>query len=205
VHISFTDRELDVMSVLWTSPGHRGRGPRAESPNDLAYTTVLTILRTPRAEGISQPRRRRPGLTATSRSSNARSPVGPHSAGLVDKVFDGSPEPPPDPARSDKNLSDEELRRLRKLLADRLREKSHDRRVMLYCCAIALLFVVVGEGLERALQPGALRHPLGLGGGHRRLVRRAGGGVAAAGCIRRAAGSGGAVPSSPDRSLHRTW
>jgi len=41
----------------------------------------------------------------------------------VEKVFDGSPELLLTQLVSDKNLSDEELRRLRKLLADRLREK----------------------------------------------------------------------------------
>src|SRR6266704_772241 len=44
--IQFTDREIDVMEVLWE------RGPslvgevRAALKDDLAYTTVLTILRT---------------------------------------------------------------------------------------------------------------------------------------------------------------
>jgi len=41
----------------------------------------------------------------------------------VDKVFDGSPELLLTQLVSDKNLSEEELRRLRKLLADRLRER----------------------------------------------------------------------------------
>ena len=42
---------------------------------------------------------------------------------LMDKVFDGSPELLLTQFVSDENLSDEELRRLRKLLAGRLREK----------------------------------------------------------------------------------
>src|SRR5262245_49833892 len=45
VAINFTDRELDVMAVLW----ERGSGTVAEVrerlPDELAYTTVLTILR----------------------------------------------------------------------------------------------------------------------------------------------------------------
>jgi predicted transcriptional regulator len=42
---------------------------------------------------------------------------------LVDKVFDGSPELLLTQLVSDKNLSDEELRRLRRLLHGRLRER----------------------------------------------------------------------------------
>ena len=49
--IQFTDREIDVMEVLWE------RGPslvaevRAALRDELAYTTVLTILRTLEAKG----------------------------------------------------------------------------------------------------------------------------------------------------------
>ena len=46
MNVQFTDREVDVMEVLWE------RGPslvaevRAALRDELAYTTVLTILRT---------------------------------------------------------------------------------------------------------------------------------------------------------------
>src|SRR5476651_308064 len=49
--IQFTDREVDVMQVLWT------RGPSVVAEvqgaltDKLAYTTVLTILRTLEAKG----------------------------------------------------------------------------------------------------------------------------------------------------------
>jgi BlaI family penicillinase repressor len=55
--ISLTDREADVMQILWE------RGPsvvsevRAGLSDDLAYTTVLTILRTLEKAGatVTQP------------------------------------------------------------------------------------------------------------------------------------------------------
>ncbi|HLV25786.1 MAG TPA: BlaI/MecI/CopY family transcriptional regulator, partial [Gemmatimonadales bacterium] len=53
MNVTFTDRELDVMSVLWQ------RGPctvaevRAELPASLAYTTVLTVLRTLEDKGYA--------------------------------------------------------------------------------------------------------------------------------------------------------
>ena len=49
--VQFTDREIDVMEVLWE------RGPslvaevRAALRDELAYTTVLTILRTLEGKG----------------------------------------------------------------------------------------------------------------------------------------------------------
>src|SRR2546422_7444401 len=41
-----TDRELDVMSVLWDAGSATVAEVRARLTDDLAYTTVLTILRT---------------------------------------------------------------------------------------------------------------------------------------------------------------
>jgi BlaI family penicillinase repressor len=122
VRINFTDRELDVMSVLWDVGPATVAQVRERIADELAYTTVLTILRTLEHKGyvshIEEGRAHRykplvkreiAGRTALRR--------------LVDKVFDGSPELLLTQLVSDKNLSDEELRRLHKLLAERLREK----------------------------------------------------------------------------------
>jgi predicted transcriptional regulator len=122
VRINFTDRELDVMSVLWDVGPATVAQVRERIADELAYTTVLTILRTLEHKGyvshIEEGRAHRykplvkreiAGRTALRR--------------LVDRVFDGSPELLLTQLVSDKNLSDEELRRLRKLLAERLREK----------------------------------------------------------------------------------
>jgi len=122
VHISFTDRELDVMSVLWDVGPATVAEVRERIADDLAYTTVLTILRTLEQKGYVS-------HTEDGRAHRYKPLVKREVAGrtalrrLVDKVFDGSPELLLTQLVSDKNLSDEELRRLRKLLADRLREK----------------------------------------------------------------------------------
>src|SRR5213076_2808653 len=122
VHITFTDRELDVMSVLWNLGSLTVEGVRERLPDDLAYTTVLTVLRTLEQKGYV-------GHTGEGRAHRYRPLVKRAAAGrsalrrLVDKVFDGSPELLLTQLVSDKNLGDEERRRLRKLLADRLREK----------------------------------------------------------------------------------
>ena len=122
MHIAFTDRELDVMSVLWDVGPATVAEVRERIADDLAYTTVLTILRTLEQKGYVS-------HTEDGRAHRYKPLVKREVAGrtalrrLVDKVFDGSPELLLTQLVSDKNLSDEELRRLRKLLAERLREK----------------------------------------------------------------------------------
>jgi len=122
VPIAFTDRELDVMSVLWDAGSATVAQVRERLSDDLAYTTVLTVLRTLEQKGYVR-------HTGEGRAHRYRPLVKRAAAGrsalrrLVDKVFDGSPELLLTQLVSDRNLGDEELRRLRKLLADRLREK----------------------------------------------------------------------------------
>ena len=122
VHISFTDRELDVMSVLWDVGPATVAEVRERIADDLAYTTVLTILRTLEQKGYLS-------HAEDGRAHRYKPLVKRETAGrtalrrLVEKVFGGSPELLMTQLVSDENLSDKELRRLRKLLADRLREK----------------------------------------------------------------------------------
>ncbi len=120
MQIAFTDRELDVMSVLWDLDSATVAEVREQLADDLAYTTVLTVLRTLEQKGYV-------GHTGEGRAHRYRPLVKREAAGrsalrrLVAKVFDGSPELLLTQLVSDKNLSDEELRRLRRLLEGRLR------------------------------------------------------------------------------------
>ena len=122
VRINFTDRELDVMSVLWDVGPATVAQVRERIADELAYTTVLTVLRTLEQKGYV-------GHTEDGRAHRYKPLVKREVAGrnalrrLVDKVFDGSPELLLTQLVSDKDLSDEELRRLRKVLAERLRER----------------------------------------------------------------------------------
>src|SRR5207249_11084221 len=110
------------MSVLWNLGSATVAEVTERHHDDLAYTTVLTVLRTREQKGHV-------AHTAEGRAHRYRPLVKRGAAGrsalrrLLDKVFDGSPELLLTQRVSDKHLSDEELRRLRKLLADRLREK----------------------------------------------------------------------------------
>jgi len=122
VPVSFTDRELDVMSVLWDLGSATVAEVRERLADELAYTTVLTVLRTLEQKGHV-------GHTGEGRAHRYHPLVKRAAAGrsalrrLVDKVFDGSPELLLTQLVSDKNLSDDELRRLRRLVEERLREK----------------------------------------------------------------------------------
>jgi len=121
VKIAFTDRELDVMGVLWDLGSATVAEVRERLADKLAYTTVLTVLRTLEQKGHV-------GHAGEGRAHRYRPLVKRAAAGrnalrrLVDKVFQGSPELLMTQLVSDKHLSDEELRRLSRLLAERLRE-----------------------------------------------------------------------------------
>lgn len=107
-----TDRELDVMVVLW----HRGAATVAEVrghiTDDLAYTTVLTVLRTLEAKGhVGHEGAGRAYLyfPRTVRRDAARAAVD-H---VIDGVFQGSPELLLARVLTDPRLSPDQLRRIR--------------------------------------------------------------------------------------------
>lgn len=120
MQIAFTHRELDVMSVLWDLGDATVTEVRERLTDDLAYTTVLTVLRTLEQKGYVE-------HTGEGRAHRYRPLVKRETAGrnalrqLLAKIFQGSPELLMTNLVSDKNLSDEELRRLRKLLEARLK------------------------------------------------------------------------------------
>lgn len=106
------DRELDVMGVLWTLGSGTVAEVRERLPADLAYTTVLTILRNLEKKGLvahnveGQAHRYTPRIAraAARRSALAR---------LVDKLFHGAPEQLLVHLVEERTLSVDDLRRLR--------------------------------------------------------------------------------------------
>ena len=122
----FTDRELDVMSVLWTLGSGTVSQVRERLDDALAYNTVLTVLRTletkgnVRHEGEGKAHRYFPtverdeaGLSAVRR--------------LLDKVFDGSAEAMLTHLVSDKRISRKRLTAMRAMLDERLRDDKGGR------------------------------------------------------------------------------
>ena len=118
----FTGRELDLMAVLWELGSATVSNVRERLADQLAYTTVLTILRTLEAKGYV-------GHTGEGRAYRYRPLVKREAAGktalrhLLDKMFRGSPELLLTQLVSDRGLNKEELRSIRRMLAERLREE----------------------------------------------------------------------------------
>jgi BlaI family transcriptional regulator, penicillinase repressor len=118
--IRLSDRELDVMAVLWA----RGSGTVAEVRellgDPLAYTTVLTVLRTleeKRFVGHEEEGKAHRYRPLVARERAGRSAL----SRMIEKLFEGSPELLVTQLVSDRRLSAEEIRRLKRILDERLK------------------------------------------------------------------------------------
>ena len=121
------DRELDVMGVLWDLGSGTVSEFRERLPAELAYTTVLTILRnleanelvTHTAEGKAH--RYVPKVARRAARRNAVSRI-------VDKLFHGSPEQLIAQLVEDEDLSADDLKRLRALLSAQAKKEGGSKR-----------------------------------------------------------------------------
>ena len=119
----FTERELDVMAVLWDRGPSTVAEVQGRLPDELAYTTVLTVLRTLEEKGHVG-HREGEGRAYVYRPLVEREAAGSSALGRVlDRVFGGSPELLLTRLVEDRALTDEELERMRRLLDDRLKER----------------------------------------------------------------------------------
>jgi len=118
-NVVFTDRELDVMAVLWDQGPSTVADVRDRLPDDLAYTTVLTILRTLEEKGhvAHEEVGRAYRYRALVERGEAR---GSALDRVRSKLFAGSTELLLAHLVADQGLSDEELERIRALLDERL-------------------------------------------------------------------------------------
>lgn len=116
-----TRRELDLMSVIWALGSATVAEVKLALTDDLAYPTVLTILRILESKG--HVRHTTDGKAfryyARTKSADAGSSA---LARVLDKVYRGSRELLIAGLISDKEVDADELRRLRKLVDERLRE-----------------------------------------------------------------------------------
>lgn len=117
--VVFTDRELDVMGVLWEQGPSTVADVRDRLTDDLAYTTVLTILRTLEEKGhvAHTEEGRAYRYHALVERDEAQDSAVDH---LTRKLFAGSAELLMTHLVSDRELSDDELARIRALLDERL-------------------------------------------------------------------------------------
>lgn len=119
--IVFTDRELDVMNVLWDAGSATVAEVRDALHDELAYTTVLTILRTLEEKGYithEEEGRAHRYLPLVERASAADSAIGR----MLKKLFGGSAELMLTHLVGDRNLSDADLKRMRKLIDEQIRK-----------------------------------------------------------------------------------
>jgi BlaI family penicillinase repressor len=115
LHIILADREAEFMEVLWKLGPSTVAEVRKALPDHLAYTTVLTILRNLEAK-------RYVGHDAEGRAHRYAPLVARDAArnsalkDLAAKFFGGSTELLMTHLVSDRNLSETEVKRIRKLL-----------------------------------------------------------------------------------------
>jgi BlaI family transcriptional regulator, penicillinase repressor len=120
MRISFTDRELDVMAVLWDRGSATVAEVRERLPDELAYTTVLSVLRTLEEKGHVGHRgegKAHRYFPLVERRVAGRSAL----ARLIDTVFNGSPELLLTQLVSDRDLTDDQIKKLRRLMDARIR------------------------------------------------------------------------------------
>ena len=113
------EREMELMEVLWERGAATAAEVRDAIEDDLAYNTVLTILRRLELKGYV-------GHTEEGRAHRYHPLVereaARHSAleRVLDRVFGGSPELLLTQLVSQRRLSEAEVRRLRQLLREQL-------------------------------------------------------------------------------------
>ena len=119
----FGERELDVMGVLWATGSATVAEVREQLPADLAYTTVLTILRNLEAKGFVRHEgegKAHRYFPLVARQAAGRSAV----ARLIQKMFGGDPALLVSHLVSDHPLTEAELRKLHETLGERLADAS---------------------------------------------------------------------------------
>jgi predicted transcriptional regulator len=122
VQINLSDREAELMDVLWERGPSTVAEVKGELEDELAYTTVLTMLRNLEAKGYVRHEtegRAHRYAAAIARDAARRSAL----RHLASKLFKGSPSLLLAHMVSDGKLTDDEVRRIRKLLAEQGRRK----------------------------------------------------------------------------------
>jgi len=113
--ITFTDREADVMQVLWEQGPSVVSDVQNRLSDKLAYTTVLTVLRTLEAKGYvghGEEGRQHRYFAAVQQQAAQKSAL----KHLLSKLFKDSSELLFARLVTDRKLSPDQIRRMRKLL-----------------------------------------------------------------------------------------
>ena len=124
MNVQFTERELDIMNVLWERGPSTAADVRTHLTDDLAYNTVLTILRILEDKGYVT--HEGAGRAHVYSALVAREVAGRSALKrMVKNLFRGNPELLLTQLAEDRDLDEETIRRMRQMLDDRLgREES---------------------------------------------------------------------------------
>ncbi len=123
--VQFTDRELDLMSVLWRFGSGTVNEVRDYLRDEPGYTSVLKMLQILEEKGHVR-------HEAEGRAYRYIPTVGPEAAGrsalgkIVDKIFHGSAEMALARLVEERPISDEELERMRRILDELPRERKDE-------------------------------------------------------------------------------
>ncbi len=122
---AFTERELDIMSVLWRAGSGTVAEVRDALATDLGYTSVLKMLQILEEKGLVR-------HEAEGRAYRYFAVVEPEEAGgdalrrIVDKIFQGSAEMALARLVSDRPLRPAEVKRLKALLDQAAEEEGEE-------------------------------------------------------------------------------
>ena len=126
MRIAFTDRELDVMTVLWSRGSATVAEVREALHDELAYTTVLTVLRTLEEKGyVSHQDEGRAHRYAPVVDREAAGTTALRK--MLNTVFGGSPQLLLTNLVNDQKLSSAEIDQLRRVL-DEMKPRRRSRR-----------------------------------------------------------------------------
>lgn len=118
----FTERELDVMSILWREGSGTVAEVRDELPMELGYTGVLKVLQILETKGLVS-------HTKEGRAYRYRATTRPETAGIramtriVEKIFHGSTERALVGMLAERELDADEVERMKEIL-DRATRRS---------------------------------------------------------------------------------
>lgn len=122
----FTDRELDIMNVLWNARSGTAAEVRGLLDDPLAHNTVLTMLGILEQKGYV--RHEEEGRAFRYFPTVARRKASTSAVRrLTERLFDGDPRLLVTALVSDRSLSDQDLRDLKALLDKRLRDRGGAR------------------------------------------------------------------------------
>lgn len=120
--VQFTDRELDLMSVLWRLGSATVTEVREQLPDEPGYTSVLRIFQILEEKGHVR-------HESEGRAYRYFPTVPPEAAGrtalgkIVDKIFHGSAEMTLARLVEERPISEAELERMRRILDDLASER----------------------------------------------------------------------------------